>query len=68
VEVDGITASASAVEQQELRRQRALPRWRQRHRRQQQWRGHYQQSTINNQLKAAAAMAMETMTKMTNKM
>ncbi len=43
----GITASAAAADQQELRCRRALPRWQQRHRRQQQWQGHYQQSTIN---------------------
>ncbi len=42
-----ITASAVAAERRELRCRRALPRWRQRHRRQQRWRGHYQQSTIN---------------------
>ncbi len=42
-----VIASAAAAERRELRCRHAPPRWRQRHRRQQQWCGHYQQSTIN---------------------
>jgi hypothetical protein len=43
----GIAASSAASEWGELRCRHMPPRWRRRHRRQQRWRGHYQQSTIN---------------------
>jgi hypothetical protein len=42
-----IAASVVAAEQGELRCGHVPPQWRQRHRWQQRWRGHYQQSTIN---------------------
>jgi hypothetical protein len=42
-----IAASAVAAEWRELCCRHMPPRWQQRHRRQQRWRGHYQQSTIN---------------------
>jgi hypothetical protein len=43
----GIAASAAAAERWELRCCRAPPRWRRKHQQWQQWRGNYQQSTIN---------------------